>query len=281
MNKKGFTLTELLIGIIVGILVLIAITSLFMVGNRNVKEVKPVSEAIEEAQIGLATLDFVMSRWGVGVPCRNCNITLPLPDCPDYNSFSPNVYNLSNNNPYPENPLCITITNDNSEVQFFASLGGNGFVLSTDNNNDIVYLLSCRLSSYSKDNCYFKFNGDFSGFIQLSGLNPNNVDCINKTDLNNPNATAKLKDANGVSMFSKGDFIIRVPHFIRIYVQDGWLKMDKKDVSPCNDNETAVNIAKVKSFKAEKSGMGVKFTIEFQSQTDPSKIFKVEKYYSR
>ncbi|WP_297890073.1 prepilin-type N-terminal cleavage/methylation domain-containing protein [Sulfurihydrogenibium sp.] len=279
MKSKGFTLTELLVSIIVGIITLMAITSLFMVGNSNVKKVKPVSETIEEAQSGLATLDFIMSRWGVGVPCKNCNVNTPLPDCPDYNSFSPDVTKLSTNNPYPDNPLCMTVktTNNNSEVQFFASLGGSGFVLSIDENNKVANLLSCRLSSNQKDNCYFKYNGGFSGFIQLVNLNPNNADCINKTDLNNPNATASLN-----SMFSSGDFIVRVPHFIRIYVDtDGWLKMDKKDVSICNDSENAVNIAKVRSFTAEKSGLGVKFTIEFQSQTDPTKVFKVEKYYSR
>ena len=284
MKNKGFTLTELLIAIVVASITLLAITSLFSVGNRVVnQQVKPVSEAMEEAQSGLATLDFLMSRWGVGFPCTNCNVNKPLPDCHDYDTF-PSKPNPSD---YGNNPLCVTIEdkdNDgNSEVYFFASLGGSGFVISVDNNNNQANLISCRLSDSKENNCYYRFrNGNFLDFIQLKSLSSDNADC-SRINLSQPNATAS---AYGLA---EGDFIVRAPHFIKLYVKNGWLMMDKKDISPCNANENAVTIAKVKQFVAkkekkeekEKVGMGVKFEITFQSQTDPDKIFTVEKYYSR
>jgi prepilin-type N-terminal cleavage/methylation domain-containing protein len=278
MKNKGFTLTELLIAIVVASITLLAITSLFSVGNRVVNQVKPVSETMEEAQSGLATLDFLMSRWGVGVPCTNCNVNRPLPNCPDYDTFPSTPYNP---NAYPDNPLCVTIKQDNngnSEVYFFASLGGSGFVISVDNNNNNkqANLISCRLSDSKKNNCYYKFsNGNFSAPIKLRSLSSDNAECSKLENLSQPNAKAS---ADGLSA---GDFIVRAPHFIKLYVNNGWLMMDKKDVDPCNANENAVNIAKVTRFVAEKVGMGVKFTITFQSQTDPSKTFTVEKYYSR
>jgi prepilin-type N-terminal cleavage/methylation domain-containing protein len=297
MKNKGFTLTELLIAIVVASITLLAITSLFVVGNRVVNQVKPVSETMEEAQSGLATLDFLMSRWGVGVPCTNCNVTIPLPDCPNYDTFPP----TPNPSDYGSNPLCVTIKQDNngnSEVYFFASLGGSGFVIRVDNNQ--ANLISCRLSYSDTNNCYYKFrNGNFSGFIKLSSnsnlspnnaeLSPNNADCSKLENLSQPNATARFNDSDELA---EGDFIVRAPHFIKLYVKNGWLMMDKKDVSHCNPNENnnnknnnneenAVTIAKVTRFVAEKVGMGVKFTITFQSQTDPSKTFTITKYYSR
>ena len=285
MKNKGFTLTELLIAIVVASITLLAITSLFSVGNRVVNQVKPVSETMEEAQSGLATLDFLMSRWGVGVPCTNCNVTIPLPNCPDYDTF-PSKPNPSD---YGSNPLCVTIKQDNngnSVVYFFASLGGSGFVISVDNNNQ-ANLISCRLSDSNTNNCYYKFsNGNFSAPIKLINLSPNNADC-SKVDISQPNATASSNvlypgDFTASSgRLAAGDFIVRAPHFIKLYVNNGWLMMDKKDVDPCNANENAVNIAKVTQFVAEKVGMGVKFTITFQSQTDPSKTFTITKYYSR
>ncbi|HEV09605.1 MAG TPA: type II secretion system protein [Sulfurihydrogenibium azorense] len=300
MKNKGFTLTELLIAIVVASITLLAITSLFSVGNRVVNKVKPVSETMEEAQSGLATLDFLMSRWGVGVPCTNCNVNTPLPDCPDYDNFPPTPN--PNDNDYGNNPLCVTIKQDNngnSEVYFFASLGGSGFVIRVDNNQ--ANLISCRLSDRDTNNCYYRFrNGNFLDFIRLSSLSPNNADCSKLENLSQPNATASadvyvfsagdFKAKSG--RLAEGDFIVRAPHFIKLYVNNGWLMMDKKDVSHCNANENnnnknnnneenAVNIAKVTRFVAEKVGMGVKFTITFQSQTDPDKTFTITKYYSR
>ncbi|MGC9121312.1 MAG: PilW family protein [Sulfurihydrogenibium sp.] len=296
MKNKGFTLTELLIAIVVASITLLAITSLFMVGNRVVNKVKPVSETMEEAQSGLATLDFLMSRWGVGFPCTNCNVTIPS-ECPDYDTF-PSKPNPSN---YGNNPLCVTIKQDNngnSEVYFFASLGGSGFVISVDNNNNNkqANLISCRLSDRDTNNCYYRFrNGNLLDFIQLKSLSSDNADCSKLENLSQSNATASADvdvlypgDFTASSgRLAEGDFIVRAPHFIKLYVNNGWLRMYKKDIYPCNANrnnnneENAVNIAKVTRFVAEKVGMGVKFTITFQSQTDPSKTFTVEKYYSR
>lgn len=271
MKNKGFTLTELLVGIVVAMITLLAITSLFMTSNRVIQVVKPASEAIEEVQTGLATLDFVMSRWGVGFPCsNNCTFDATQSCSTTFDSFNASSTNIT---VYGNNPLCMNILNSGSEVQFFASLGGSGFVKSSNSSGS--QLISCRLSSSQKDNCYFLFNPTFNGFIQLNGLSQSSSDCIDLDITSQTNATAS-------NQLPAGSLLVRSPHFIRIYVQDGWLRMDKKDIAPCNDNENAVNIARVKSFQAQSiNSRSVKFTIEFVSQTDPTKVFKVERVYSR
>lgn len=277
MKNRGFTVVELLVGIVVSIITLLAISSLFFTSNRVIQIVKPASESIEEVQTGLATLDFLMSRWGVGFPCSNNCVYDATKKCSTtFDNFNASSTDL---NPYGNNPLCINILNNGSEVQFFASLGGSGFVKSSDNNSS--QLISCRLSSKSKDNCYFLFNPAFSGFAQLSDLSANNRDCIDLDITSQTNATATINTLPaGISL--AGGLLIRAPHFVRIYIQDGWLRMDKKDISDCNDNENAVNIAKVRSFTAESlSSRSVKFTIEFVSQTDPNKVFRVERVYTR
>lgn len=284
MKNRGFTVVELLVGIVVSIITLLAISSLFFTSNRVIQIVKPASESIEEVQTGLATLDFLMSRWGVGFPCSNNCVYDATQSCSTtFNSFNASSTNL---NPYGNNPLCINILNNGSEVQFFASLGGSGFVKSSNNNSS--QLISCRLSSQSKDNCYFLFNPAFSGFARLSDLSANNRDCIDLDITSQTNATATI-DLNTLPAGSSlagsslaGGLLIRAPHFVRIYIQDGWLRMDKKDISDCDDNENAVNIAKVRSFTAQSLSSGsVKFTIEFVSQTDPNKVFRVERVYTR
>lgn len=273
MKNRGFTVVELLVGIVVSIITLLAISSLFFTSNRVIQIVKPASESIEEVQTGLATLDFLMSRWGVGFPCSNNCVYDATESCSTtFDSFNASSTNL---NPYGNNPLCINILNNGSEVQFFASLGGSGFVKSSNNNNNSSQLISCRLSSQSKDNCYFLFNPSFNGFVQLSDLSANNRDCIDLDITSQTNATVS-------NSLPTGSLLIRAPHFVRIYIQDGWLRMDKKDISDCNDNENAINIAKVRSFTAQSlSSRSVKFTIEFVSQTDPNKVFRVERVYTR
>ncbi len=275
MKNKGFTLTELLVGIIVSMITLLAISSLFITSNRAVRVVKPASETIEEVQTGLATLDFVMSRWGVGFPCgNNCVYYANQPCNTDFNSFSLNsTDNNTITSAYGNNPLCMNILNNGTEVQFFASLGGSGFVKSYNNNRS--QLVSCRLSGNPKDNCYFLFNPTFNGFVQLSNLSSSNRDCIDLDITSSTNATVS-------NQLPVGGLLIRSPHFVRIYVQDGWLRMDKRDIRNCNDSENAINIARVRNFTAERvNSRSVKFTIEFVSQTDPNKVFIVERIYSR
>lgn len=278
MKNKGFTLTELLIIIIVSMITLLAISSLFITSNRAVQVVKPASETIEEVQTGLATLDFVMSRWGVGFPCGNNCLYDATQNCPNFVNFNLRIDSNTTidtiTSAYGNNPICMSILNNGTGVQFYASLGGNGFVKSYNNNRS--ELVSCRLSGNSKDNCYFLFNPTFNGFVQLSRLNfLSNRDCIDLDITSSTNATVS-------NQLPVGGLLIRSPHFVTIYVQDGWLRMDKKDIGNCNDNENAINIARVRSFRAERvNSRSVRFTIDFVSQTDPNKVFRVERIYSR
>lgn len=100
MSKKGFTVIELLVAMVVSMIVVGALTSLFIVGNRTFTTNKQVADITDEVRNAITTLDFLFSRWGVGVPCpqNGCNLQTPPPDCPDEKSYP------------PSDPMCITIT---------------------------------------------------------------------------------------------------------------------------------------------------------------------------
>jgi competence protein ComGC len=70
-RKKGFTVVEFLVGILISLLILGAISIAFIGADRGLKKNKPISQAIEEAQNSVATLDFLFSRWGIGVSTSN------------------------------------------------------------------------------------------------------------------------------------------------------------------------------------------------------------------
>ena len=274
-KSYGFTVVELLVAILVSLIVLGAVVSLYISSSRGFQKTKPISDVLEEARSALATLDFLFSRWGMGVPCLNntCTYNVSITPCDGYP---------------PSDPMCMNVT-DNS-VEFYANLYGFGFVVSTDGTN--AQVISCRLNTSATQNCYYVWNGNalvsgYSGDIpivySLQG-NVSNVDCINFDG--NPNATVSVNmvsvDGSSTYTLSDGNIISRVPHRVRIYVQDGWLLVDKEDMAAaCGANENAVRLAPVENFSVTTNGQTVILDITFKSQTRPVQTFRVIKVFGR
>jgi prepilin-type N-terminal cleavage/methylation domain-containing protein len=242
MKEDGFTLIELLIALFISLIILGSITIAFIASNKSYQVNRPLSQAIEEVQTAESTLNFLFSRWGVGVPTLTNttvinNYTIPT-------SYPENSYPFP-----PTNPFWFTITNNN-EIAFFASLGGSGFVTGGSSGNYGV--LSCRLSNNdenNKDFCYFVFSP--SGSVSYMTLNSselsdsdNNKDCINFPSNNQYNVVINS------SALSVGDRIQRVPDLIKIYELDranqSWLVFDKVDLADdCNNSENGIYIGRI------------------------------------
>ncbi len=277
--KRGYSLLEILVAIVIVAIVMGAVVAIYSASNRTFQKTKPVSSLLEEVREALSTLDFVFSRWGSAVPCEGNNCTLNNPPADCGTSYP------------PKDPMCITIRNGN-EAEFYANLYGMGFVVSVDTTE--ASLISCRLSDSSTQNCYYVWKGDrvvafdstgLPVIYGLSNLSRDNIDCLSEPVSPNATVDINMKDiSSGGSdvTLSEGMVITRVPHRIRLYVDNGWLMMDKTDMaSPCGSDENAVRIARVQSFSIEKVGKGVKLDITFASQEDSSKTMRVVRYFGR
>jgi len=269
---RGVTLIELMVAIIIASIIMGALVAMYISSDKIFRNLRPVSDVVEEMRGALTTLDFVFSRWGAGVPCKNntCSITSPPPDCDGYP---------------PSDPMCITIIGG-TEAVFYANLYGMGFVVSVDGSGT-AEVISCRLRDVASQNCYYVWKGDRLVSIDADGnpvavsitnLSADNVDCLSEP--NSPNATM---DAilSGVEL-QPGYVITRVPHRVRVYVSNGWLMMDKQDMADtCTANEPAVRIAKVENFSIRKEGRGVVVEVTFISQSQPEKTLSVVRYFGR
>ncbi|MCD6397319.1 MAG: prepilin-type N-terminal cleavage/methylation domain-containing protein [Spirochaetaceae bacterium] len=299
MRKKGFTLVEILVAIVLASIILIAVVGLYIASDRSFKKTKPVSDVLEEMRSGIATLDFVFSRWGAGVPCYNntCTIGSTIPACSGYP---------------PTDPMCMTcndgdLANGCSDIEFYANLYGLGFAVSAT--TSFANIISCRLSTTDNQNCYYIWQGgkvvNYNSTATLPpayGFNVNfdSIDCINfsgspNLTIDNPimcqwiNGTLDCDNNNTYSL-QAGDVIIRVPHKVEFYVAqdtDGsyWLMMDKTDMeSGCNSNETALKVARIKdanSFKVYAIGRSVKVVITFATQGPKEQTLTIERYFGR
>ncbi len=286
--KRGYSLLEILVAIVIVAIVMGAVVAIYSASNRTFQKTKPVSSLLEEVREALSTLDFVFSRWGSAVPCEGNNCTLNNPPADCGTSYP------------PKDPMCITIRNGN-EAEFYANLYGMGFVVSVDTTDNTASLISCRLRKdrdpdKRTQNCYYVWKGDrvvafdstgLPVIYELSGLSntEDNIDCLSEPASPNATININMKDiSSGGSdvTLSEGMVITRVPHRIRLYVDNGWLMMDKTDMaSPCSSDENAIRIARVQSFSIEKVGKGVKLNITFVSQEDSSKTMRVVRYFGR
>jgi len=282
----GFTLVELLVVILITSIFLMAVLGVYLMGNKYLKESKPVSDVIEEARSGLATLEFLFSRRGVGVPLEGDPFT-GIP--PANNTLTCNRGDFSSG--------C-------SDLEFYANIKGFGFVV---NNATGIDLVSCRLNSKDDENYYYVFrdgnlvnatknetNGTIYRFCEEFGNGPY---CVNdltvnlslnnkKMYLNGTNCT----DANNTITLYPGDIIMRVPYKVRLYVRNSnpegsWLVMNATDLATNKSDERW--IARVKdenSFKAtclDSNCTALKVRITFQSQSKPEQTFTIERVFSR
>jgi hypothetical protein len=274
-RKRGFTVVDFLASILISLLILGAISVAFIVANRGFQQNKPISQAIQEAQTAVATLDFLFSRWGVGVPSSN---TIPIYTM-DYDGA---IRTDKNGKPInwrpanlpdgitfpPANPFwyqAVDTNNDgrNDTIYFFASLGGTGYVVNCSNPNNIppCNILSCRLTSSNTNRCYFIFSADGTSIkyyeLGSTDLANDNIDCLNLQNNQTYNTTMNIGGLN------PGDRFQRVPHLIRIYerydneTKSTWLAFDRTDLAyNCNDKENATHIGRIRrgSFQVEPRG---------------------------
>jgi prepilin-type N-terminal cleavage/methylation domain-containing protein len=283
-KQKGFTIIEVLVVIVLCAIIIMAALGLYFASDKIFKQTRPISDVLEEMRSAIATLDFIFSRWGVGVPCynNNCTIGTNITTCTSYP---------------PSDPLCIKCNSGDfssgcSNVEFYANLEGYGFVVSV--NGTQANLISCRLSKDENDNYYYiwqgekivNYNGSGSPLIyQLLGLNPNNQDCINFTGDSNALVNA-LVNGTGNYTLQPGDMITRVPHKVRLYVDstsDGyWLYIEKTDMADPTKQSTTM-LGRVKdsnSFKVYGERRAIKVEVEFQSQSKPEKTLKIIRYFA-
>lgn len=282
--KKGFTLIEMLIVILIGILIIGIIVGLYIAHQRFQTPTKMTSDIEEIQRIALAQLEWIFSRWGTGTPCYNYNET---------NSTNPVTCtrvvqcdtrcDIENPTYPPPSSLCITKVSGEpcDEICFYSNLEGVGVV----NNvyRDIAQLVSCRLKTQNYNNCfhiirYGKFFTDDNNKTQilvfkLNNLTPQNAECLHENYLKpekynaqvSRNATIYNGTINNQNwlLLEGGDIIVRAPKRVRLYCDSGpdnrlWLKMELKDLAQilnqnlegnCNGTEY-INIAPVENFRA-------------------------------
>lgn len=260
--RRGFTLVELLVAIMVSSIILLAVASLFMGSNRAFRVNRDVAEMSEDVRNAITTLEFIFSRWGAGVPCanNNCNITNNIQPC---------------NNQYPpQDPMCMDISG--GRVIFYANLYGIGFVNNIDANN--ISLVSCRLNTSSNQNCYYVWS---SGRVILDNNQPKIVSLngnVNQDCISGVNAVSISRTTNPDLL--QGNYITRVPHRITLYVQGEWLMMDREDMAQaCNDTETAIRIGRVQNFSVQTQGRSVVVNATFVSAD--GRTYPITRVYGR
>ena len=282
MKNKGISLVELLVAMVITGIILAAAVSMFVGSNRVFSGNRDVAEISEDVRNAITTLEFVFSRWGAGVPCPGNPQTGVNNNCQIVNTQIPPC-----NDQYPPtDPMCMDIVDidqNRSSVTFYANLYGMGFVTNVQNN--IATAISCRLSTAQNQNCYYIWNGgrlktgyDSNGqpiVVSLPG-NLNQTDCI---DIDNRVNII-------VSNFSPepGDYITRVPHRIRIYVENmennRWLVMERRDMAEeCGDTEPPVRIGRVENFRVTTSGRSVSVEATFLSAD--GRRYQIVRFYGR
>lgn len=282
MGKRGITLVELLVAIIVALIILGAITGLYITSHRTFSGNRDVAEMSEDVRNAITTLEFIFSRWGAGVPCpgnpanntnNSCNINV--------NSIPP----CDGRYP-PSDPMCMDVTG--SQVVFYANLYGLGFVQEADGNNATV--ISCRLNTERRHNCYYVWhnariktgydNGGMPVAVRLDGT-INQLDCM--SGLNTaiiPRRVTRIGNAGNDTNLGPGDYITRVPHMVRLYLQGNTLMMERTDMgADCGDNESAVRIGTVESFRVETRGRSVVVSATFIS--GDGRRYPIVRYYGR
>ena len=311
MKNKGISLVELLVAMVITGIILTAAVSMFVSSNRVFRANRDAAEMSEDVRNAITTLEFVFSRWGAGVPCpgnpqtgdnNNCQIANEIPPC---------------NNQYPPtDPMCMDIGQNGSSVTFYANLYGTGFVTARKDEDELeddypddeddsdeddddddddededeevedestvwFKAIGCRLSTASNQNCYYIWNGGRlkAGYdndrkpivVSLRGT-LNQTDCI---DINN-----RVNISVDNVIFEPGDYITRVPHRIRIYMQGNDLFMDREDMAVgCNDREIAVRIGRVEEFRVTPAGRSVRVQATFLSAD--GRRYQIVRFYGR
>jgi|GEM_PF-1452518 len=258
-ERSGFSLVELLISIAIGSIILAAVVLSYTGGLKIFRDVKSISDNIENKTPSIELISRYFDRWGVGVVsqfenqyCSNC--------------------------PTRQKTIIITAGTGGgsgcSDVTFYGNLYGMGFVQDKINlTNTGTRVLSCRLDTSTNKNCYTLWRNNTplnepqtlpnANLIplQLTSLSENNKDCSGLVAGTNFNVTMDddLSPASGniQKVAQPGDMIQRAAHTIRLYCASNpndnnrkWLYVDLTETygNTCNENETASPIAPVDAF---------------------------------
>jgi len=253
-GKKGFTLLELVIVMLLGLFIVGIILGLFIVSQQLQTPGKSVSDVVEVARSGMAQLEWIFSRWGTGTPCNDptgANTCTRIRAC-----------DISGNFSYPPpSTLCVTIRAGKpcGQIWFYANLRGMAIVNNIYRNE--AHLLSCRLQSKDENGNHFcfqimrygRFLRDYEHpkkilFWRLNDLNHQNAECLSEEYLNTYKYNAesdrkvealngKLQNATGgltnYLLLEGGDMLLNIPLLIHLYCsppdKNGiiWLEMDE------------------------------------------------------
>lgn len=304
--KKGFTVLELLVAVMVSIIVLASIAGIYIISNRAFGVHRELSLLKESTKEGIYALEWFFQRWGVGVPCIN----------PQNPALCAQVQQGTDPNVYPP-PSALYIVrrqgNPCDEIVFYGSLGGMGFV-DAIRGEDRVTVMSCRLAQNTRHNCYYIWRGarifvnqdpgagnlDMPLIFTISGLSQDNLDCINVNDRSNAVMNLQAVAQNGrletfvgnnrvftnILNLESGDLLIRVPHRIRIFCQPNptdnnniWLYAEATDMSPqCNSNEPAMPLVRVNAFRTQIVDNGLLVTLQV---TEEGRTLTIQRFYGR
>lgn len=276
--KKGFTLIEMLIVILIGMLIIGVLVGLYVAHQKIQVPTKMISDISEIQRAGITQLEWIFSRWGTGTPCNDptgANICTRIRPCDINGNF--HFYP-------PPSSLCISIRSGDpcSEVWLYGNLEGIG--IASNVYRDRIRLISCRLSTEGNKNCFHimrhgRFFRDANNqskvlIFGLSELNRQNAECLDPSYLDpsfyNAEANRISTIYNGFIqnqagnlqnflLLEGGDIIIRVPKLIRLYCNTNpnegrlWLYMDLtynfSDIPQnCLINET-IEISPVENFR--------------------------------
>ena len=254
--RRGITLTEILVSIVISLIILAALVNTLIGTGKGARDILKAVDVKDYAKEGLAKLDWIFQRWGVGVPCidptgdNNCAV---VRSCGGPDNYP------------PPSSLCVNVVRGNpcDTVQFYGSFGGMGFVTRIYGVNKVA-VLSCRLEERANDNCYYikrgglwVKDGDKPLIVSISNLDPPRVlDCIDFNGRSNATMDRTVNIQGGGTLeLENGDLLIRVPFRITLYCDrfraDNnklWLYMRYDDVAGCK-REHPQPLFPVESFK--------------------------------
>ena len=239
----------------------------------------PTPDPIGGGSPGLPTPDPIRDPINT-VPRDATPVDLEVPPLPACTIIETNRIPPCNQYP-PTDPMCMDIGRDGS-VTFYGNLYGMGFVTNVQDNN--ARAISCRLNTAENQNCYYIWNG---GRLKL-GYDDNRQPIVVslQNSLNQTDCTGGINNRVNISVnnvtLDPGDYITRVPHRIRIYVEDGWLFMDREDMAVgCNHTENAfrVRIGRVENFNVTTRGRSVRVEATFLSAD--GRRYRIERFYGR
>lgn len=300
--RKGFTIAELLVAAFISIMILGSILGIYIISNRAFGVNRELSLLKESTKEGIYALEWFFQRWGVGVPCIN----------PQNPNACAQVQIGINPNLYPPPSALYVVRTPGTpcdEIVLYGSLGGMGFVDAV-RGIDRVSVMSCRLSQASTQNCYHIWRGarvftdannnNLPLIFRISGLNANNLDCINVNDRNNALMDLVAIATNGqIETFignrrvltdrlnlEPGDLLIRVPHRIRFFCQNNpadnnqlWLYVQTTDLAEqCNQNEPPMPLVRVNRFNTQITDNGILATIDV---VEEGRVLTVQRFFGR